>query len=82
VNYGEIPYTDNVRYPTTPTSSLGFDKVSISVRSDITNISIILLTNQVYLINLMRQSERRKRMLSALNELGLEYTVVNAVDGR
>jgi collagen beta-1,O-galactosyltransferase len=62
LNYGEIPYTDNVRYPTTPTSSLGFDKV--------------------YLINLMRQSERRKRMLSALNELGLEYTVVNAVDGR
>ena len=82
MNFGEIPYTDNVYHPILPTSSLGFDKVSVTVSCDIIVISITVLINQVYMINLMRQSERRKRILSALNELGLQYTVVNAVDGR
>ncbi|XP_062515795.1 procollagen galactosyltransferase 1-like isoform X2 [Corticium candelabrum] len=38
--------------------------------------------DRVYMINLKRQAERRKRMLSALNELNFEYTVVDAVDGK
>lgn len=38
--------------------------------------------NQVYMINLKRQTGRRRRMVSALNELQFQYSVVDAVDGK
>ena len=37
---------------------------------------------QVYVINLARRPERRKRMSAMLDELGYNYTIFTAVDGR
>lgn len=37
---------------------------------------------QVYVINLARRPERRGRMSAILDELGYNYTVFDAVDGR
>lgn len=38
--------------------------------------------SNVYMINLLRRAERRRRMMSCINELGLNVEVVDAVDGR
>ncbi|CAL8281083.1 unnamed protein product [Lota lota] len=38
--------------------------------------------NKVFLINLKRRSDRRERMLSTLNVLGVDITVTEAVDGK
>ncbi|GAB6023776.1 hypothetical protein CHUAL_008529 [Chamberlinius hualienensis] len=38
--------------------------------------------NEVYLINLLRRSERREKMLSMFNELGVDVKLLDAVDGR
>lgn len=38
--------------------------------------------DKIYMINLLRRPERRKRMLSCFEELGLNATVFNAVDGK
>ncbi|XP_043914578.1 probable inactive glycosyltransferase 25 family member 3 [Protopterus annectens] len=37
--------------------------------------------DEVYMINLVRRTDRRERMLSALYELEIHHTVINAVDG-
>ena len=34
------------------------------------------------MINLARRPERRERMVACLQELGYNYTVIDAVDGR
>jgi collagen beta-1,O-galactosyltransferase len=38
--------------------------------------------SNVYMINLLRRPERRQRMLSCFDELGIEVEIINAVDGR
>ncbi|XP_067219355.1 procollagen galactosyltransferase 2 [Chanodichthys erythropterus] len=38
--------------------------------------------NQVYLINLMRRKDRRDRMLQSLEVLGIDVTLIDAVDGK
>lgn len=38
--------------------------------------------DKVFVINLARRKERRNRMLYCLNELGLDATFFEAVDGR
>lgn len=38
--------------------------------------------DKVFVINLVRRTERRNRMLYCLNELGLNATFVEATDGR
>lgn len=38
--------------------------------------------DKVYVINLLRRPERRKRMESCLSELGIEAEIFDAVDGR
>ena len=43
---------------------------------------VILSALQIYVINLARRVERRKRMMEALDTLGIEAQFVNAVDGR
>lgn len=44
---------------------------------------IILSTSlQIYMINLARRPDRRKRMLMSLEELGLYSNEQDAVDGR
>ena len=40
------------------------------------------LIMQVYVINLARRPERRKRMSAILDELGYKYTMFTAVDGK
>uniref|UniRef100_G3PZE4 Cerebral endothelial cell adhesion molecule n=1 Tax=Gasterosteus aculeatus aculeatus TaxID=481459 RepID=G3PZE4_GASAC len=42
---------------------------------------LILLTTDIYLINLRRRPDRRDRMLFSLNELEVDVKVVDAVDG-
>lgn len=37
---------------------------------------------KIYMINLLRRQERRKRMMACFEELGLNVTVFNAVDGK
>ena len=37
---------------------------------------------QVYVINLARRPERRRRMCAILDELGYNYTIFTAVNGR
>ena len=41
-----------------------------------------LPSSKVYVINLARRPERRKRMSACLKELNLSYTFFDAVDGR
>ena len=36
----------------------------------------------IYVINLRRRPERRKRMMECFKELGLDVTVFDAIDGR
>lgn len=36
----------------------------------------------IYMINLVRRPERRTRMMDCFKELGIQVTVVDAVDGR
>lgn len=38
--------------------------------------------DKIYMINLVRRPERRKRMFILFDELGLDVTTVDAVDGR
>lgn len=38
--------------------------------------------DQVYMINLERRTDRRLKMEQSFQELGLEYTIIKAVDGR
>ena len=38
--------------------------------------------DEIYMINLKRRPERRKRMIASLRDLGIAYKVVDAVDGR
>lgn len=38
--------------------------------------------DDVFMINLVRRPERRKRMIDCFKELGIQATLVNAVDGR
>ncbi|XP_058805518.1 glycosyltransferase 25 family member [Phymastichus coffea] len=38
--------------------------------------------SNVYMINLVRRPERRRRMLTCFNELGISVEIVDAVDGR
>lgn len=38
--------------------------------------------DKIYMINLLRRPERRKRMLACFEELGLNVTIFNAVDGK
>ncbi|GLG96306.1 Glycosyltransferase 25 family member [Gryllus bimaculatus] len=38
--------------------------------------------DRIYMINLLRRPERRERMQHCFDELGLQVTVLNAVDGR
>lgn len=38
--------------------------------------------DKIYMINLLRRPERRERMLACFDELGLNVTVFNAVDGK
>ena len=38
--------------------------------------------SNVYMINLIRRPERRRRMLSCFDELGIKAEIVDAVDGR
>ncbi|XP_001608141.2 glycosyltransferase 25 family member [Nasonia vitripennis] len=38
--------------------------------------------SNVYMINLLRRPERRRRMMSCLNELGIQVEIIDAVDGR
>ena len=46
-------------------------------------ISFRVISNfQVYVINLARRPERRRRMSTMLDELGFNYTIFTAVDGR
>ena len=37
---------------------------------------------QVYVINLARRPDRRRRMSAMLDELGYNYTIFTGVDGR
>jgi collagen beta-1,O-galactosyltransferase len=37
--------------------------------------------DNIYMINLLRRPERRKRMLNCFKELGIHATILNAVDG-
>ncbi|CAH1972786.1 unnamed protein product [Acanthoscelides obtectus] len=41
-----------------------------------------LVFDKIYMINLKRRHERRKRMLTCFDELGLEVDLVDAVDGQ
>lgn len=38
--------------------------------------------DKIYMINLLRRPERRERMVACFDELGLDVTVVDAVDGQ
>lgn len=38
--------------------------------------------DQIYMINLLRRPKRRKRMLQCFDELGLDVTILDAVDGK
>lgn len=38
--------------------------------------------SNVYMINLLRRPERRQRMLSNFDELGITAEIIDAVDGR
>lgn len=38
--------------------------------------------SEIYMINLKRRTERRKKMESAMKELGLDFTYLEAVDGK
>lgn len=38
--------------------------------------------DKIFMINLLRRPERRHRMMTCFNELGIEATIFNAVDGR
>ncbi|XP_014225568.1 glycosyltransferase 25 family member [Trichogramma pretiosum] len=38
--------------------------------------------DKVFMINLERRPERRSRMLSCFNELGIDHEIIDAVDGR
>jgi len=38
--------------------------------------------DQIYVINLERRPDRKKRMSSTLDELGISYKIVSAVDGK
>ncbi|XP_052823543.1 procollagen galactosyltransferase 1 [Octopus bimaculoides] len=38
--------------------------------------------DQIYLINLIRRPQRRRKMLMSLRELGIEIFILNAVDGK
>jgi collagen beta-1,O-galactosyltransferase len=37
--------------------------------------------DNIYMINLLRRPERRKRMQHCFKELGIQATILNAVDG-
>ncbi|TSS97523.1 Procollagen galactosyltransferase 2 [Bagarius yarrelli] len=41
-----------------------------------------MVFDEIYIINLMRRTDRRARMLRTLDVLGIEVTVINAVDGK
>lgn len=38
--------------------------------------------DEIYMINLLRRPERRERMLHCFDELGLDVTILDAVDGK
>lgn len=38
--------------------------------------------NEIYMINLLRRPERRRRMMHCFDELGMDVTILDAVDGR
>ena len=38
--------------------------------------------DEIYMINLKRRPERRKRMVATLKDLGIAFKIVDAVDGR
>lgn len=38
--------------------------------------------DKIFMINLLRRPERRRRMIKCFDELGLDVTILNAVDGR
>lgn len=38
--------------------------------------------DNVYMINLLRRPERRQRMLSCFDELGVKAEIIDAIDGR
>ena len=42
----------------------------------------MLNIDKVYLINLDRRLDRRRKMEAALDELGIEYERISAVDGK
>uniref|UniRef100_A0A8C1JDJ7 Collagen beta(1-O)galactosyltransferase 2 n=1 Tax=Cyprinus carpio TaxID=7962 RepID=A0A8C1JDJ7_CYPCA len=44
--------------------------------------SLLLFSAQIFLINLKRRLDRRERMLNTMAVLGLEATLVDAVDGK
>lgn len=41
-----------------------------------------IAVDKVFMINLVRRPDRRKRMVDSLKELHLETTIVDAVDGQ
>lgn len=41
-----------------------------------------LSLDQIYMINLLRRPERRKRMQRLFKELGIRAEIIDAVDGR
>lgn len=47
-----------------------------------TPIRDTLGVDRVYMINLLRRPERRERMNNCFTELGIDATIVDAVDGR
>lgn len=46
----------------------------------ISNTKTKLGFDKIYVINLERRTDRRVRIESALNDLGIEYTIFNAID--
>ncbi|KAI4471867.1 procollagen-lysine2-oxoglutarate 5-dioxygenase/glycosyltransferase 25 family member [Holotrichia oblita] len=57
------------------------------VRDDLLEYTVLpekdtLDFDKIFMINLLRRPERRKRMLDCFDELGLDVTILDAVDGK
>lgn len=37
--------------------------------------------DRIFMINLLRRPEKRKRMINCFNELGMDVEIINAIDG-
>lgn len=57
------------------------------VRDDLVEYTVVqgkdtLDFDKIFMINLLRRPERRRRMLDCFDELGLDVTILDAIDGK